>query len=276
MPPDESQIEQAAEWLRDARRMVVFTGAGVSAESGIPTFRDDSGLWQRFPSEQFATLTGLKRAFWRQPRRFAQFMVEFVGPIARAEPNIAHRAIVAFERHVETVVVTQNIDGLHQRAGSTKVREIHGALPELCTANDEIVRLVPHGDMLRLVKRLRGAATGLFPRLRTMRAMRALVGLSRRGFYRPRVVLFGESLAEPDWRLARNAVEDCDVLLIVGTSQLVLPAAMLPQIARERGAKIIVIDPEAPGDADAWIAGNATEAVPRLLRAAFGEHELLE
>src|SRR6266851_3488875 len=102
--------------LRKARRVVVYTGAGVSAESGIPTFRDADGFWQRFPPEQFATWTGLLRTAVSKPRQLAEFVLNVFEPVASAKPNAGHRSITALGQRVPTTVVTQNIDGLHQDA----------------------------------------------------------------------------------------------------------------------------------------------------------------
>src|SRR5262249_190994 len=117
--------------LRNARRLVVFTGAGVSAESGIPTFRDAGGFWTRFPPEKFATWDGLLRTALTHPRLLAEFVLNVVAPIAEAQFNPAHTAISQIGQHVPTTVVTQNIDGLHQAAGSHDVLEIHGSLLEV-------------------------------------------------------------------------------------------------------------------------------------------------
>src|SRR5580704_14259771 len=112
--------------LRKARNVVVFTGAGISAESGIPTFRDADGFWQRFPPEQFATWSGLLRTALTRPQLVAEFVLNVVEPVAKAAPNAAHRAVAELQKYAKTSVVTQNIDGLHQSAGSTHVHEIHG------------------------------------------------------------------------------------------------------------------------------------------------------
>ena len=107
--------------LRKARRVVAFTGAGISAESGVPTFRDAEGFWQRFPPEKFATWKGLISTAASDPRSVAEFVLNVVEPIATAEPNPGHQALAELERQVPTTVITQNIDGLHQTAGSTTV-----------------------------------------------------------------------------------------------------------------------------------------------------------
>jgi len=128
MTENPDSLSVTASWLRSAHEVVVFTGAGVSAESGIPTFRDDGGFWRHFPVEEFASWRGLVRTAIRRPRRLAEFIHAVLHPIAAAKPNAAHRAIAAMEKHVGVTVVTQNIDNLHQEAGSTVVHE--EVLPE--------------------------------------------------------------------------------------------------------------------------------------------------
>ena len=118
MPLDAKHLEQAALRLRGARRVVVFTGAGVSAESGIATFRDPEGFWSKFPPEQFGNWDGLARAAAVQPARRIEFLLAVLEPLAVAEPNPAHRAIARLQEHSGVTVVTQNVDRLHQAAGS--------------------------------------------------------------------------------------------------------------------------------------------------------------
>src|SRR5262249_50413141 len=103
--------------LRKAKRVVVFTGAGISAESGIPTFRDSDGFWQRFPPERFASWSGLLQTALTNPRSVAEFVLNVIEPIAAAQPNAGHQAVAELARRVQTTVVTQNIDALHQASG---------------------------------------------------------------------------------------------------------------------------------------------------------------
>ena len=128
MDPTCDPMAQADDWLRRAGKVVVFTGAGASAESGVPTFRDDAGFWQEFAPEEFAHWKGLLATALVRPRRLAEFVYAVLGPIAAAEPNAGHRAIASLEKHANVTVVTQNIDGLHQEAGSRRVLEVHGSL----------------------------------------------------------------------------------------------------------------------------------------------------
>jgi len=124
MSCDSASLSLAASWLRSAREVVVFTGAGVSAESGIPTFRDDEGFWQHFPVEEFATWRGLVRTAVRRPRRLADFIHAMLHPIAAAKPNAGHRAISEMEKHVGVTVVTQNIDMLPSEAKAAGAKVI--------------------------------------------------------------------------------------------------------------------------------------------------------
>jgi NAD-dependent deacetylase len=260
---------EAARALRRASQVVVFSGAGVSLESGIPTFRDGGGLWERFPPERFATAAGLAEAFSREPSELAAFVGEVLLPVANARPNPAHLAIAALERRRSTVVVTQNVDGLHQEAGSTEVKEIHGSLFDIRSSWGGLVRRLDRQMLEAVAMALSRVQTGVFPRVALLAALRPLVGASWRGLHRPSVVLFGEALKEPDWEQAQRDVGECDLMLVVGTSGLVEPAASLPGIARRRGATLVSIDPRPETIADIYLAGPAGELLPRLLEEAF-------
>jgi NAD-dependent deacetylase len=259
----------AASWLRTAREVVVFTGAGVSAESGIPTFRDDDGFWRQFPVEEFATWKGLVGTAIRQPRRLAEFIHAVLQPIAVAKPNAGHRAIAGLEKHVSVTVVTQNVDNLHQEAGSTIVHEVHGSLFEVATRRGRFVRLLSRRELLRVADRLDRARRGWLVLLRVLLAVRPLAGVGLRGLHLPRIVLFGDAMAEPAWTKALEAARRCDCLIQVGTSGTVLPAAMLPMEAKSAGAKVITIDPNS-GEGDVRLQETAATMLPRLVGAAFG------
>jgi NAD-dependent deacetylase len=237
----------------------------VSAESGIPTFRDAGGLWERFPPEQFASLGGLLRTALTRPARFAEFLAAVLEPVATAEPNPAHRAIAALEARMPTAVVTQNIDGLHQRAGSSVVHEVHGSFFRVATWPGRRVRPFAREGLRRVLDRLHAARRGPLKLARIAWALRPWLGVGFGGLRRPRVVLFGEALAEPDWTNAQSAVQECDVLLTVGTSGEVFPAALVPNIARRNRATVITVDPAAPGRAHLWMRGPAGEVLPRLV-----------
>ena len=245
-----------AQALRAARRVVVLTGAGVSAESGIATFRDaQTGLWERFAAEDLATPGAFRRDpdlvwGWYEWRRMQ---------VLRARPNAAHRAVAALAAKVPALsVVTQNVDDLHERAGSRGVVHLHGSLhAPRCSACDEPFALPPEAP--------REPDGGR--RLAPPRCARCGAAV------RPGVVWFGESLPADAWREAEQAVADCELLLAIGTSGLVHPAASLPALARGHGATVLVINPVPTGlDALAQhvLRGKAGELLPALLETAFG------
>lgn len=211
-------METARTWLREAHRIVALTGAGISAESGIPTFRGASGLWRRYRPEELAT----PEAFARDPKTVWEWYAWRREIIAAAQPNAGHIALARLEELApEFLLVTQNVDGLHDRAGSRNLRKLHGDI--------WMVRC------LVCLRESRDERIGL-PEL----PPRCACG----GVLRPGVVWFGEALPEDAWLDAERAVQQADVLLVVGTSAAVWPAAGLVPMARTAGAKIIEVNPE--------------------------------
>ena len=236
-------IEQAAAALRKAQHVCVLTGAGVSAESGIPTFRDAlTGLWEKFNPEDLAT----PEAFERDPK-FVWDWYEFRRELIRkADPNPGHYALAELARRIPRfTLVTQNVDGLHQRAGSRGVLEYHGnILRDRCTVEQMIA------------DRSEESRHGL-PRC-------AACG----GLLRPDVVWFGEAIPAGPMLAAAEAAEDCDVFLSVGTSSLVYPAAGLADSARHAGARLIEVNPSTTGlsrTADIALSGASGVLLPRLV-----------
>jgi NAD-dependent deacetylase len=270
MTSDSPARRRAADWIRSASNVVVFTGAGISAESGIATFRDEGGFWSQFPPEQFATWNGLLKTAATQPRQLAEFLLALLEPVARAAPNPGHRAIERLEHHTRVTVVTQNVDGLHQEAGNTVVYEVHGSLFEIVTLSGRFVRLISRREMLQIVEAVRGTLDRWFVLPRLLAAVNPILGLDPGSVHRPRIVLFGAPMAEPAWSQSLTAARACDLMLLVGTSGEVLPAAMLPHEARARGAKLVGVGPEM-GNADCWLHGSAGEVLPALVREAFPE-----
>lgn len=261
-------LDEAASWLEAARRVVVFTGAGVSAESGIPTFRDAVGFWSRFRPETFATWRGLLETASTEPAELIRFLIALLEPIAAARPNAAHLAVADLDEHANVTVITQNVDGLHQEAGSRRVLEIHGSLLEVVTEEQRRIRDLSRADLARIVRRLRRAEAHPTRADLLAWAVRPLADLRPTSLYRPRIVLFGDQMAEPDWSLASQVAEQCDCFISVGTSGTVMPAAWLPSQARVAGAPVISIGPEA-GTGDVCLQGKAGEIMPALVRAAF-------
>jgi NAD-dependent deacetylase len=246
-------VERVARRLRKADQVVLLTGAGVSAESGIPTFRDAlTGLWARFRPEDLAT----PEAFERDPRTVWQWYAERRAHVARAHPNAAHYAIARMETLVPCLtLVTQNVDGLHQRAGSRLVLELHGSIVRTrCSQEGRIVETWAEGRDVP-------------PRCPSCRAA-----------LRPDVVWFGESLPSLALEEATRAAAACDLMLVVGTSGLVYPAAAIPHAALSAGVPVCVIDPaDVPlGSINGVLVlrGAAGHVLPALLDAAWGEEAI--
>lgn len=248
----------AAELLGQARRIVVFTGAGISAESGVPTFRDDlTGLWARFDAERLAT----PEAFRADPDLVWGWYEWRRARVRRALPNPGHLAVAAIEAMAPaTVVVTQNVDDLHERAGSRAPVHLHGSLfSPRCAGEAAHPAAFADSDEDGAAEPAEGR------RLPPPRCARcgALV--------RPGVVWFGEALPEAALGAAVEAAAGCDLLLTVGTSGLVYPAAEIPHVAARRGAAVIQVNPE-PTPLDPVCAvnlrGTAAQALPALVAAA--------
>ena len=207
------------EAIHGARQVVALTGAGISAESGVPTFRDArSGLWAKFKPEELAT----PEAFRRNPKIVWEWYAWRRQLVARVEPNAGHRALVEWERRVpHFTLITQNVDGLHQRAGSRDVIELHGNLARTrCFEEDVLVD--------------RWEDTGEIP----PRCPRC------GGWLRPDVVWFNEMLPPEAIERALEASRACDVFLSIGTSALVHPAASLPFEASACGATVVEVNPD--------------------------------
>jgi NAD-dependent deacetylase len=235
------------EKLRAARHVAVLTGAGISAESGVPTFRDaQTGLWARFDPLELAS----PQAFARDPRLVWEWYAWRRDLVAGAQPNPGHHALAALARRVpQLTLITQNVDNLHQAAGSADVIELHGNIQRIKCSRDgaPVDEWVDTGEVP--------------PRC-------PLCG----AYLRPDVVWFGESLPAPALFAAVAAARDCDVFFAIGTSALVQPAASLPLEALQRGAVVVEINPEATPLTHAVtyaLAGPAGQVLPALLAAAW-------
>ena len=241
-----ADIDRVRELLHGASKVVVFTGAGVSAESGIPTFRDAlTGLWSNYEAESLATEAG----FTADPSLVWRWYASRSAAIRQCEPNAAHHAITRLQSRVDTTVVTQNVDGLHARAGAKDPIELHGNIVRArCFAGCGW-----RGD----VDALEAADPGVPPHCPRCDA-----------HARPDVVWFGEMLSEVAWARAEAACRAADVCLVIGTSGLVHPAAGLPALARSGGASIVVIGPEATrldDIAEVVLRGRAGDVLPLLV-----------
>ena len=239
----DDQILLARRHLLSARNVTVLTGAGVSADSGVPTFRGTEGLWRTYRAEDLAT----PEAFARDPRLVWEWYNWRRELIATKSPNAAHMALTELERRMGDTfwLITQNVDGLHRAAGSRQLSEIHGNIWKVrCTGCGVVSenRQVP------------------LPLLPTCQRCQALL--------RPHIVWFGESLREEDLRRCDEALRGCDLLLVIGTSGVVYPAAGFAAIAKGVGALVIEINLESTQQSnllDLSLKGRAKDLVPLLL-----------
>jgi len=239
----EPDFARAAEALKWATKVAVLTGAGVSAESGVPTFRASDGLWEGHRIEDVATPMG----FEANPELVWRFYNGRRVNVAKVNPNPGHHALVKLEQRYGDgfAIATQNVDGLHQRAGSKTVFEVHGSLHRTRCINCEKVE------------------------------DRGLEDLGNRplcphcgGFLRPDIVWFHEPLPEDIWMRAMVAAEECDVFLVVGTSAVVYPAASVIPIAKANGATVVECNltrTDASHAADVGLYGPSGQTLPKLL-----------
>ncbi|NWF96251.1 MAG: NAD-dependent deacylase [Candidatus Thorarchaeota archaeon] len=239
-------MEQARRLVRSSQRISAFTGSGISVDSGIPDFRSEGGLWKRYDPLEYATYEG----FLQDPTKFWTMGREIAEVILKAKPNEAHLALARLEESGRLVgVITLNIDNLHQKAGSRSVVELHGSyLRAFCLdcgmeyIGDAVHRRVAQGDIPPRCEKCRGVL-------------------------KSEAVLFGEPLPEKAMERAIAICRNTDLMLVVGTSLQVYPAAFLPQVAKNSGAKIVLIDLEGANKdnvADVVIRGRAAQVLPLI------------
>jgi len=242
-------LEDAVELFRNARRVVVLTGAGISTPSGIPDFRSEgTGLWSRDEPMDVASLS----TFRTHPERFFNWFRPLASLIFYAQPNAAHRALAELDESGNAqTIITQNIDMLHQKAGSKHVIEMHGTLQTLsCTC---CYKRFDSGDFVKQF-----VDDGTIP-----------MCLNCNGILKPDVILFGEQLPQSAVFEAQNAVRGCDLMVVAGSSLEVLPVAGLPMQAVDRGAHLIVIN-DSPTyinvRADVVIMDDVATILPHIAR----------
>jgi len=209
-------FELIKDHIKDIKKIVFVTGAGISQESGVPTFRGKDGLWRNYDVMKLATID----AFYDNPKLVWEWYNERRHNIFAAQPNLGHKAIAELEKFANVVVLTQNIDGLHQKAGSSEVLELHGSIVKIkcsvCDFKDQM-----------------------------MTEFSKIPPLCKCGnILRPDVVWFGESLPQDVWQKAMIVASQCDLMIIAGTSLVVSPANTLPIYAKQNNAMLIEINPE--------------------------------
>jgi NAD-dependent deacetylase len=237
---DANVYEAVAKFIVDLRPCVALTGAGISAESGIPTFRSKGGLWEKYDPMVYASA----EAFREDPSKYWTIRGEFIRNYDNYQPNKAHLALAELEKmNLLRHVITQNIDGLHKKAGSRNVTEIHGSLRETYCLKCGKEFIAPH------------VPEGLPPFCECG------------GVLKPNTVLFGEQLPRGALETAYHESSSCKLMLVIGTSAVVQPAASLPALAQQKGAKIVEVNIEGafPG-ADFVIEEKAGISLSRILK----------
>jgi NAD-dependent deacetylase len=233
-------FESVKEKLQQAEKLVFVTGAGISQESGIPTFRGNDGLWRKYDPMQLATID----AFYQNPKLVWEWYEERRKNILAAKPNAGHLSITELARHKQVWVLTQNIDGLHQRAGNKNVLELHGSIITIkCTVCD-----------------FKDKITSSFSQVPPLCKCGNIL--------RPDVVWFGEPLPQDVWTGALQHAGSCDVMIVAGTSLTVSPANMLPLYAKQNDALLIEINPDTTPmseSMDLSIRSTSAKALPELL-----------
>ena len=256
-------IKRAAEVFKRTRRLVTFSGAGMSAESGIPTFRDPGGIWDQFDPVEVGTGPGLLNALARMPDKIRAFVEDTIRVFLHARPNPGHLALGTLEQvGILRSVITQNVDNLHQEGGNRNVIEMHGNLFRqrclTCGARKPFSREEYLGMVSTALAQLKQfdlpSIVQMLPKCDCGNPMR------------PDVVMFGEAV-QGLFESFQEA-DDCDAMLVLGTSGVVYPAAALPQKAKESGATVIEIN---PGDSaylsvsDIRLRGKTGEILPRIV-----------
>ena len=238
---NEEQLRRIKSKLIQAKSVSVLTGAGISAESGVPTFRGEGGLWRNYRAEDLAT----PEAFRRDPELVWEWYNMRREKIAPLLPNMAHKALASFEKKTKDfTLITQNVDGLHEEAGSKSILELHG--------NIWRVRCTGCG----IVSENHDLPISIPPRCRECG-----------GLLRPHIVWFGEMLSTDIINEAYATLERCDILLVVGTSGVVQPAASMASMARQAGAYLVEVNIEVTPNShvvDEAITGKAAEILPVL------------
>lgn len=233
-------FESIKDQIKNVNKIVVVTGAGISQESGIPTFRGKDGLWRNHDAMKLATID----AFYDNPILVWEWYNERRRSIFQAQPNQGHKAIAELEKYAQVTVLTQNIDGLHQKAGSSKVLELHGSIVKIkcsvCDYNEEILTEISN-----------------------------LPPLCKCGnVLRPDVVWFGETLPQDVWQNAIVFASQCDLMIVIGTSLVVSPANTLPIYAKQNNSILIEINPENTDmstDMDLVIKNTSAVALPEFV-----------
>ncbi len=261
-----NEISRAAELLSGIKNAAAFCGSGVSAESGIATFRDPGGIWDRINPMEMGTPEGILSTLNKNPGRILSILRELLDVFECAEYNPGHKALAELEKMgILKTIITQNIDNLQQEAGSGSVIEVHGNLFRMVCVSCNKKTDFPRKPMVSGIKAKLGAIREF--------SLEALLGLVPRcascgSIMRPDVVMFGEAVQQLPHAFA--AAHDCDLMLVLGTSGMVYPAAEIPFDAKRRGSDIIVINPNENAFediTDVYLPMKTGEAIPAIVDA---------
>jgi len=262
-----SEILECARLILESKNLVAFAGAGLSQESGIPTFRGDQGIWKEYPPIIYGNLPGLALAFAFRPKRFRQFVASAISAFIQAEPNPGHLALAElFHRGLLKAVITQNIDNLEGRAGVKEVIQLHGSIYKMrCLRCGKIFEISRERLLLALeqLQKISGRAS-------LIRFGRSLSKCPEcGGIRRPDIVFFGEGLNPEDYDRAVDLARSSDLMLVLGTSGLVYPAGYIPNYAKDSGARLIEINPEPTALtplSELTINSTSALALPEIIR----------
>ena len=244
------QIEHAADLLQASRYAVALTGAGISTPSGIPDFRSsDNGLWRKYNPMEVASLS----AFRTRPEKFFDWFRPLTNLIIEAQPNPAHQALAHLEKiGILKSIITQNIDGLHQKAGSQSIYEIHGSLNTLTCV--ECYRQFRASEYVKPY-----VEDGIVPHCRECG-----------GLLKPDVILFEEQLPRQVWLAAEEEIRKSDLMIVVGSSLEVNPVAQLPYKVVARGGKLLIVNQQTTymnDRADLVFSADAAEVLPKIVES---------
>ena len=241
----EAAINRAVQDILTANKTIVLTGAGISVESGIPDFRSEGGLWSRYDPEEYAHID----AFRAQPEKVWVMLKEMMELVIKAKPNSAHRGLALLEEMgLLSSVITQNVDGLHQAAGNKRVIEFHGTHRTLSCLNCGLKRDISMFSLQQLPPKCPNCETLL----------------------KPDVIFFGEPIPREAHALAYSEAQSCDLVMVIGTSAAVQPAADIPRVAKTYGATVAEINVEETfltgRVSDYIILGPCTITIPEIVK----------
>ncbi len=237
-------LNSIAKLIKEGGYVVAFTGAGISVASGIPDFRSPQGLWAKYPPEIYATYS----SFLKNPNYFWEMAWEAIVPLTQAQPNPTHHALSWLEKvGFLKAIITQNIDNLHQKAGSKKVVELHGNFQNVICLNCQ--------NKLTFQEVVSTQMGALPPRCPTCQ-----------GLLKSDVTFFGEPVKQRALEEALELASACNLMLVLGTSLTIYPAASLPKLAQKSGAEIVIINPDFAQFKKAWLVQEKTEVVlPKIV-----------